>query len=61
MNWSERAEFIRSLVRPTVTWLLLGSTVVFVAAEVPMPAEFWELVKLATLFWFIERSLNKRK
>jgi hypothetical protein len=50
------AEFIRAIVRPTVTWVLVMATVIFVAIGIETPTIYDELVKLAVIFWFVERT-----
>lgn len=61
MDWKPLSEFIRSLVRPVVTVSLVLAAIFFVAAATTMPAEFWEALKLAMIFWFVERGMKNSK
>lgn len=54
-------EWLRKLVRPTVTWALTGMFVYGVAVgKVPWNAAE-KIVFLVVTFWFVERAIEKAK
>lgn len=63
MNWKELAELIRSLVRPTVTWMLVIAAISFAAVEATrtgkVPEWFVALPLLALNFYFLDRIYTK--
>lgn len=55
----ETAEFIRSLVRPIVTFGLVGAATYAVLQVVSVPEWYQTLVAMAMGFWFADRSQRK--
>lgn len=54
-------EWLRKLVRPTVTWALTGMFVYGVAiGKIPWAAAE-KIVLVVITFWFVERAINHAK
>ncbi len=56
MNLRPISEFIRTLVRPMTTLIVVIACVAFIAIKLPVPEWFQDIVKTIVLFWFIDRA-----